>query len=314
LLLLVGNRPAAADDRAAAREHYQKGTAAFDLGAYEEAINEYGAAYRLKNDPALLYNLGQAHRLAGHTQDALRFYKVYLNKLPNAVNRAEVELKIGELQKLLEAQQRTASLPPDAVKPMGSAGTETHGETRPKPPEPTPPVVETKPVEKPPEPVRPVEKPPEPVHPVETHPVETHPVETPPAVAPSEPAPTVTATEPAAHPGRTKTIAGAAVAAVGIAALAAGIALGALAQSAGDDLTKLNDNHGTFDPAKQDAGKTDQAVSGAMLGIGGAAVAAGVVVLAIGRLEAKKARAATSAKVLPLVGPRGAGASLQVSF
>jgi tetratricopeptide (TPR) repeat protein len=108
--------PAHADDRALAIEHFQKGSSAFDLGNYDEAIAEYGAAYKLKNDSALLYNIAQAHRLAGHSSEALRFYKIYLVKRPNASNRDEVLAKIEELQKLVEHQQRTQDLPPQTVK------------------------------------------------------------------------------------------------------------------------------------------------------------------------------------------------------
>ena len=50
-----------ADERAEAKEHYIKGTKAFELGAYEEAIAEYSAAYRLKDDA------GSVDRLARKT-------------------------------------------------------------------------------------------------------------------------------------------------------------------------------------------------------------------------------------------------------
>jgi hypothetical protein len=108
---------ARADDRALAREHYQKGSKAFALGAYDEAVAEYSAAYRLRDDPALLYNLAQTHRLANHAPEALRFYKMYLTLQPQAANRSEVEGKIAELQKLIEQQKKTATaMPPDSVK------------------------------------------------------------------------------------------------------------------------------------------------------------------------------------------------------
>jgi tetratricopeptide (TPR) repeat protein len=115
LLLLLG--VAHADDVAGARDHYLKGTRAFDLGSYDESIREYSEAYRLKDDPALLYNIAQAHRLAGHDAEALRFYKMYLIKVPESGNRAEVELKIEELKKSLEQQKRTLSLPPSGPIP-----------------------------------------------------------------------------------------------------------------------------------------------------------------------------------------------------
>jgi hypothetical protein len=102
------------DDVAAAREHYRKGTRAYDLGAYDEAIAEYSAAYRIKDDPALLYNMAQAHRLAGHATEALRLYRTYLIKVPDAPNRDQVQLKIEELQKLVDQQNKTKhQLPPD---------------------------------------------------------------------------------------------------------------------------------------------------------------------------------------------------------
>ena len=41
-------------DRDSARDHYVKGTRAYELGLYDEAIAEYMAAYKLKDDPALL--------------------------------------------------------------------------------------------------------------------------------------------------------------------------------------------------------------------------------------------------------------------
>lgn len=114
--LLGVSSMALAKDSAAAKEHYLKGTRAFELGAYDEAIDEYSAAYRIKDDPALLYNLGQAHRLAGHAVEALRFYKLFLIKVPQTPARSEVEQKIAELQKLVDQQQKTRSIPPDTVK------------------------------------------------------------------------------------------------------------------------------------------------------------------------------------------------------
>src|SRR3954467_4437432 len=95
LLVLVLMLPALAaraqDATSGAREHYQKGTAFYDLGRYQDAIKEFEAAYELKNDPALLYNLAQSHRLAGNAEQALHFYRTYLRRVPKAPNRTEIE-------------------------------------------------------------------------------------------------------------------------------------------------------------------------------------------------------------------------------
>ena len=81
-------------DHESARDHYMKGTRAYELGLYDEAVAEYMAAYKIKDDPALLFNLAQAHRLANHPAEALRFYRTYLAKVPTAANRTEVEAKM----------------------------------------------------------------------------------------------------------------------------------------------------------------------------------------------------------------------------
>jgi tetratricopeptide (TPR) repeat protein len=118
VILLLGtvwqSAAAADDDVAAAREHYRKATNAFELGNFDEAIREYEQAYKLKDDPAILYNLGQAHRLAQHPSEALHFYKMYLSKVPNAQNRAEVESKITALQQLVDQQRAATAMPPTA--------------------------------------------------------------------------------------------------------------------------------------------------------------------------------------------------------
>jgi tetratricopeptide (TPR) repeat protein len=258
-LALVG--VARADERATAREHYFKGTKAFDLGLYEEAITEYQAAYKAKDDPALLYNIAQAHRLAGHAPEALRFYKVYLSKLPHAANRPEVEVKIAELEKLVEQQKKTTrELPPDQVKPIEL----TPRSEAPPPTEPVP-TPETR------SPPPPAEAPP-------------------PAIDRSA--------------GRTKKIAGFAVAGVGVALLAAGAGLTAVAKQDESDLAVQ------YDPGKESAGKTFATVGPVLLGVGAAAAVAGVVVAALGFRDAKAARVA----LRPVLGPRIAGASLGLSF
>jgi tetratricopeptide (TPR) repeat protein len=133
--VIAASSGAAADEKSEARVHYAKGTKAFDLGAYDEAVSEYSLAYRLHDEPALLYNIGQAHRLAGHTAEAIRLYRMYLLRSPNAANQGEVEEKISELQKLLDQQKKASNLPPDQPRPPDSTG--QHVETSAAQPPPT---------------------------------------------------------------------------------------------------------------------------------------------------------------------------------
>jgi tetratricopeptide (TPR) repeat protein len=250
-LLLAGFVSLAhADERGSARDHYLKGTKAYDLGLYDDAVREYMAAYQIKDDPALLFNIAQAHRLAGHLPEALRFYKTYLSKLPRAENAADLRAKIDDLQRLIEQQKRAQTAPPDSVIKAPSA---PEPEARPKEALPAPAAA---------------------------------PVPAPPAGVAAPPAP-----PPAdRHAGRTKKIAGLTIAGVGVLALGAGIAFAVLATSASEDLSGLSRNGGAYEPNRYSTGQTDQALSFALLGIGGAAVVAGAVVLGLGYRESRVAR------------------------
>jgi hypothetical protein len=116
LLLILVASPARAEDLTAARKHYQAGTAAYEVGQYDEAVREFTEAYRSKNDPTILFNLAQAQRLAGHPLEAARAYRMFLVKVPDTPNRKEVERLIEELQnqraapkedpELIEARRR----------------------------------------------------------------------------------------------------------------------------------------------------------------------------------------------------------------
>jgi tetratricopeptide (TPR) repeat protein len=103
----------AADNIAAAREHFKRGTRAYDLGQYQDAIREYEAAYHAKDDPALLFNIAQAYRLAGDLTNAIRSYRSFLRRVPTTENRAEVEQRIEELQKAIANKGRIIPVIPE---------------------------------------------------------------------------------------------------------------------------------------------------------------------------------------------------------
>ena len=133
-------RGADKDDKAAAREHYEKGTSFYDLGRYPDAIKEFEAAYELKKDPALLFNLAQAYRLAGNAEQALHFYKTYLRYVPRPPNKAEIDERIAALEKQVADHSQSQTQPPavDATAPPPPPVTTT-------PPATTPPATTTPP-------------------------------------------------------------------------------------------------------------------------------------------------------------------------
>jgi tetratricopeptide (TPR) repeat protein len=84
------------------KEHYRQGTQLYDVGKYTEAAAEYETAFRLTELPALLFNMGQAYRLAGDAKKALAAYQGFIRRVPGAPQRAEVEGNIATLQKQIQ--------------------------------------------------------------------------------------------------------------------------------------------------------------------------------------------------------------------
>ncbi len=118
-LLLLAPLSARADEpvSASAKEHYQKGTAAYALGNYDEAAREYEAAFQKRQLPELLYNAAQAHRLAGNKKRALLLYENYLRLFgAKIVNRDEVSRLIAQLKTALAADESAATSPPTNAK------------------------------------------------------------------------------------------------------------------------------------------------------------------------------------------------------
>lgn len=91
-----------------ARDHYRKGTQYYDLQRFDDAAREYEAAFQAKEDPALLFNIGQSYRFAKKYEPAAGAFRSYLRRLPSAPNRAQVESILVELTKLAEDQRKAA--------------------------------------------------------------------------------------------------------------------------------------------------------------------------------------------------------------
>jgi tetratricopeptide (TPR) repeat protein len=77
------------EEHLTAKDHFLKGTKYYDLRRFDEAVKEYAAAYELRDEPAVLYNIAQAYRLGGHSREAVQFYRNYLRRVPSARNRDE---------------------------------------------------------------------------------------------------------------------------------------------------------------------------------------------------------------------------------
>jgi len=122
LLVLLSGLPALAGPKEdAARAEVAAGTAAYNLGYYDDAARHYEEAYRQVPDPALLFNIGQAYRLAGKPDRAIVAYRSYLRTAPaDAANRGQVEKRIPELEKLVAEMKNAQMAPPPGTLPTAS--------------------------------------------------------------------------------------------------------------------------------------------------------------------------------------------------
>ena len=124
---------AAAPDEATikvAREHYEKGNAAYNLGRFDEAVGHFTKAYEVWPNPDFLYNIAQSYRLAGNCKQALFVYKRYLSLKSKdkespltKKEKSEIERFIKELTACAAKADSSAARPPDTLKgPTGGTG------------------------------------------------------------------------------------------------------------------------------------------------------------------------------------------------
>lgn len=92
----------------AGRKHFEEGESAYRMGKFAKAIAEYEAAYALVPKPALLYNLGQAHRKqyaidgrAEHLRAAREVFQSYLREVPDSPQKPVLEEIMRGLDKQL---------------------------------------------------------------------------------------------------------------------------------------------------------------------------------------------------------------------
>jgi hypothetical protein len=93
-----------ADDRTEARTHYQTGMKFYNAGDYKLAIKEFTAAQQLAPADLNNYNLGLCYDKLGEGEPAIQYYREYLNKVPDAPKRAEIEASIARLDGALKSQ------------------------------------------------------------------------------------------------------------------------------------------------------------------------------------------------------------------
>lgn len=108
-LILWGNLAAAQRmspaQTKALRQHADQGSKAFAAGRYQEAINAFEAAYALRPDPVLVFNIANAFRKAGKLDDAIVAYERFLGMSPKKELATEARGNLGELRARQELQR-----------------------------------------------------------------------------------------------------------------------------------------------------------------------------------------------------------------
>jgi tetratricopeptide (TPR) repeat protein len=111
------------DASADAKAHYERATAHFAVGEFAKAADEYQEAYKLKPDPALLYNAAQSYRLSGNNDRALILYRNYVQLYPNEPNVDDVRNQIAKLKDAIAAQDKAKTNPPTSTVEVKPAST-----------------------------------------------------------------------------------------------------------------------------------------------------------------------------------------------
>lgn len=117
-LLAVGG-VARADARVEARRHFKTGMALIAEGLYGDGVAELLEAYSIRPHPNVLFNIARALESAGRVEDAVSYYRRYLET--NPPDAASTALALKKLEARLSQKQVPPAAPtePRADEPLG---------------------------------------------------------------------------------------------------------------------------------------------------------------------------------------------------
>lgn len=87
------------DVQSQAREHFNRGAAAFDARRFGEAAKEFQAAYELTHSYQVLYNIGQVAAALGQAVDSVDALQAYLDQGGNTVPEENRAIARAELER-----------------------------------------------------------------------------------------------------------------------------------------------------------------------------------------------------------------------
>lgn len=92
-----------------ARNLNAAGRSAFDDGRFEEALEYFERAHELSGRSMILFNIGSALDRLRRDPEAADAYREYLDRVPSAPNRAEVEARLAAIERALATGDGTGT-------------------------------------------------------------------------------------------------------------------------------------------------------------------------------------------------------------
>ena len=105
LLWGAGAAVAGEDPETRARALFKRAEVHFSLGEFKQALRLYKEAYRVKQLPEFLFNIGQCHRHLGRCRDAVFYFRQFLLRQPRAPEVKQVNDLILECEAKMAADQ-----------------------------------------------------------------------------------------------------------------------------------------------------------------------------------------------------------------
>jgi tetratricopeptide (TPR) repeat protein len=105
----TGQVRAPSEPRQDPRALLQQADSAYDVRDYERALSLYRRAYEQLRDPSILFNVGRMLEALSRWSDAADTWALYLERLPDAPNRAETERAIREARARIRSAPEVAT-------------------------------------------------------------------------------------------------------------------------------------------------------------------------------------------------------------
>jgi tetratricopeptide (TPR) repeat protein len=119
-----------------ARAEFDAGRAAFRARDFAAARARFERAYALDPSPVLLYNLARACEESGDAEKAVDYFRLYLERDPQADDRADVERRIRVMEAIVARERAAKAAAEAAAKPPAppsvAAATPPPAEARPE--------------------------------------------------------------------------------------------------------------------------------------------------------------------------------------